>query len=185
MNRSADLIFSDVADSFYGRRCRYFEGESDVRRYPAGGNAANMKKHVKNLSLQGYQPHGSEGLSGGRPAQKPSKSRRGKCGNLSSCVRRPPTPVRHGSPAEKLFLTLVTGPAAANVLMSHHARPVPNTHVRHGPPAEKLFLTLVTAPGAPVPHTHVRHGPPAEKLFLTLITGPGAANVLTSCAPRT
>ena len=74
MNRSADLIFSDSADSFYGRRCRYFSGESDVRRYPAGVKAAKMKKHVKSLSLQGSQPHGSEGLSGGRPAQKPSKT---------------------------------------------------------------------------------------------------------------
>ena len=74
MNRSADLIFSDSADSSYGRRCRYFTSGSDPRRCPAGGKAAKMKKNVKSLSFQGLQAHYFDGPSGGRPAEKTSKT---------------------------------------------------------------------------------------------------------------
>ena len=107
----------------------------------------------------------------------------------------PPTSVRHGAPAQKLFLRLVTGPGAKIVLSFCYARPVPPTSVRHGPPAEKLFLILVTGPGAanvlishhvrPAPPFPVGHGPLAEKLFLTLVAGLGAANVpiFVMCAP--
>ena len=65
--------FSDSAVSSYGRRCRYFTSGSDPRRCPAGRKAANMKKQKK-MSLQGLQAHYFDGPSGGRPAQKPSKT---------------------------------------------------------------------------------------------------------------
>ena len=55
-----------------------------------------------------------------------------------------------------MFLTLVAVPGAANVLMSHHVRPVPHTHVRHGPPVEQTLI-LVTAPGAANPDAQKSH----------------------------
>ena len=115
------------------------------------------------------------------------------------------TIVPRGLAADKLFLTLVTGPGAANVLphscalrpcggkkKSHisiwprHGNVIPHTRVRHSLAAEKLMPILATCPGAAnvLPHTNVRHGLAADKLFFTLVTGPDAANVLPNTDVR-
>ncbi len=73
MNRSADLTFSDSADSFLDAdvvisRARAMYG--DTRQ-----EAKLQKwKKTKKLYLQGSQRHGSESPSGSHPAHKPFKT---------------------------------------------------------------------------------------------------------------